>query len=131
MEANKKTRARFWSKVEKTETCWVWRAGKNTVNGYGQFWTGKKTTQAHRFLYQIYHGDLPSHVFVCHRCDNPPCVRPDHLFTGTSADNMRDKVSKGRGNYKKGIRRPARDEIIEILRARGEWPTNKEVLNEV
>lgn len=57
----------------------------------------KTTVQAHRFVYELTFGEIPDGLNVCHRCDNPPCVRPDHLFAGTQRDNMIDKWKKGRG----------------------------------
>lgn len=101
--------ARFWTKVEKTETCWLWR-GKITPNGYGSFSYRNRWYPAHRFLMETLRGSLPHHLFVCHACDNPLCVRPDHLFLGTTEDNMRDMREKGR--------RPAKlnaEQVREIL----------------
>jgi hypothetical protein len=92
---------RFWSVVEKTEGCWLWRYGTN-LDGYGQFSLPKaKTTparkwMAHRLSWTWEHGPIPSGLCVCHKCDVPPCVRPDHLFLGTHHENMRDAVRKGR-----------------------------------
>ena len=73
--------------------CWVWTAATATI-GYGQFWAGY-STYGHRFSYLIHKGD-PGSMSVCHTCDNPSCVNPDHLWLGTYADNNRDKVLKGR-----------------------------------
>jgi HNH endonuclease len=88
---------RFWQKVLKTDTCWLW-TGKITKDGYGQFtyWDGVKvrTVLAHRFAF----GPVPDDVKVLHKCDNPPCCRDDHLFSGTQADNVRDCEQKGRRN---------------------------------
>lgn len=88
---------RFWSKVDKTDGCWVWIASK-LPTGYGQFWSGERNMRAHRFSYILHYGNIPNGMLVCHKCDNPSCVRPDHLFLGTSLDNAIDKVSKGRNN---------------------------------
>lgn len=92
---------RFWLKVNKSDDgCWEWNAVKN-VKGYGQFsdrnyYAGGKTRGAHRWSWEFTYGDIPDGLFVCHRCDNPGCVRPDHLFLGTNSDNQRDSVAKGR-----------------------------------
>lgn len=87
---------RFWSRVKRgTPTeCWPWIAYRN-CKGYGLFWDGERTTAAHRFAYRLKHGAYSSQL-VCHRCDNPPCCNPDHLFAGTDSDNVRDSVAKGR-----------------------------------
>jgi hypothetical protein len=89
--------ARFWSRVEKTEGCWLWTAGTN-AHGYGAIFCGGRTGQmvrAHRFSWLVHFGD-PGKLSVCHRCDNPPCVRPEHLFLDTHSANMQDKMRKGR-----------------------------------
>lgn len=98
---------RFWSKVNKNgptmphmdTPCWVWTASKSN-KGYGQFGFKPKNIGAHRFAYTITCGNIPDDVMVLHRCDNPPCVRPDHLFLGTHGDNIRDMIAKGR-NWQK------------------------------
>lgn len=90
---------RFWPKVEKTEHCWTWSGAKNR-RGYGWLHNGSRTTRkpmrAHRASWEIHFGKIPDGLWVLHRCDNPPCVRPDHLFLGTRTDNMRDCAAKGR-----------------------------------
>lgn len=75
--------------------CWIWN-GCIGSNGYGRFQSNRKTYGAHRFFFETYKGPIPEGHFVCHKCDTPSCVNPDHLFTGTSGDNLRDCVSKGR-----------------------------------
>jgi hypothetical protein len=87
---------RFWAKVEKTDTCWLWR-GQLAVNGYGLVGYRGEKVGAHR-VSLILSGQDPGLLHVCHRCDVRNCVRPDHLFLGTRSDNMRDMESKGRGS---------------------------------
>lgn len=87
---------RFWRYVNKTTTCWLW-VGAFGRGGYGKFTDDSKRTRgAHRIAWELTNGLIPTGLFVCHNCDNPQCVRPAHLFLGTAADNMRDKVEKGR-----------------------------------
>lgn len=110
---------RFWEKVEKTDTCWLW-TGARTVPGYGKIGEGGdkgNTLLAHRVSWEMVNGKVPEDLFVCHKCDNPPCVRPSHLFLGTPKDNMSDKVLKGRNLS--GERSPnARltEEIVSAIR---------------
>ena len=86
---------RFWKKVEKTESCWLW-TGANTKKGYGRFKIKAKLHSPHRVSLSLSIGSICLDKQVCHKCDNPSCVRPDHLFEGTRSDNMKDAFSKGR-----------------------------------
>ena len=86
---------RFWSRVDKSGECWVWTAGRMST-GYGYFNFAKERRGAHRAAWEFTYGPIPDGLHVCHHCDNPPCVRPDHLFVGTRKDNMRDMLAKGR-----------------------------------
>jgi len=88
-------RDRVMRNVKKTRGCWLWTG---TFNAYGYGVVGHKRNKymAHRAAYQVHVGDIPKGLYVCHKCDNTKCVRPEHLFLGTQKDNMRDCSKKGR-----------------------------------
>jgi hypothetical protein len=96
---------RFWMKVQKTHTCWLWLGAKDE-RGYGRFApTSNKAIGAHCFSYILNVGPIPAEKpWILHHCDNPSCVRPDHLFSGTAADNALDCKTKGRNTA--GSRHP-------------------------
>ncbi len=77
--------------------CWEW-TGATAYYGYGKVGLDGRTTRVHRAVYEAIFGPIPDGLFVLHRCDNPPCFRPDHLFLGTAGDNFHDMLAKGRAN---------------------------------
>ncbi len=92
---------RFWRYVERTDGCWLWR-GTRDRHGYGRFFVtkrgGPRQVFAHRFSYALHHGSIAAGLAVCHHCDTPECVRPEHLFLATQAENLRDMWAKGRAS---------------------------------
>ena len=95
---------RFWSKVVKRDegACWGW-AGSKSEAGYGMFIFDRKRRPAHRIAWELYHGSLiPDELLACHRCDQPACVNPHHIYPGTHKDNANDATERGRWNHKKG-----------------------------
>lgn len=89
--------AKFWSLVDRRadDECWLWRAA--TTKGYGVFHpTWRQTVKAHRYSYVLHGGTLAPGQVVCHRCDNPSCVNPAHLWAASQADNLADMTAKGR-----------------------------------
>ena len=90
---------RFWLKVDCSDECWVW-TGAVSSHGYGRIKNDPgmlpPVLQANRLAWELTQGPIPQDLKVCHTCDNPPCVRPSHLFLGTHSDNMLDAVAKGR-----------------------------------
>lgn len=93
----------FEAKIDKSGDCHIWTALRSR-GGYGQLTLGRGiVTKAHRVAYLLYNGPIPDGAWVLHKCDNPPCCNPDHLWLGDAKDNARDRESKGRGNQPKGV----------------------------
>tara|TARA_R110000868_G_scaffold409743_1_gene695844 strand:+ start:103 stop:513 length:411 start_codon:yes stop_codon:yes gene_type:complete len=94
---------RFFNKIEKTETCWLWTASLRGKTGYGAFKINGKVIDAHRVSYEIHNEEIPKGMYVCHTCDNRKCVNPEHLFLGTAKDNWQDGFNKKRIKLLGGI----------------------------
>lgn len=112
-------RQRFDAKVSRCgdHECWPWK-GSVTRGGYGQMWlTGHGPTSAHRLAWLFANGPIPSGQSVLHRCDNPPCCNPVHLFLGTHADNMRDAVKKRRFSVARPNRQKLSSETLAAIDA--------------
>lgn len=110
---NYKDIRRFFAKVgpPNEQGCREWAASRSTSRGnYGQFMLKGRPRGTHRMAWEIAFGSVPDGVFVCHHCDNPPCVEPSHLFLGTSADNVIDMNAKGRGRAR------LNDETVRLVR---------------
>jgi len=87
---------RLWSRVDRSGDCWVW-TGQRLPAGYGQLRCGgRRRIYTHRLAWTLAYGEIPAGLFVLHRCDNPPCCNPAHLWLGDAGDNIRDCFAKNR-----------------------------------
>lgn len=129
---------RFWGFIDKNGKqveyvvgkCWRWLGNKN--HGYGRFWVDNGTVFAHRYSYLIHYGDIPLSTFVLHKCDNPECTNPEHLFLGTALDNVLDKVAKGRLHNQNGEKNPsAKLTSSQVLEIRELYKTGKYLQREL
>lgn len=123
------------SKVSKHENgCWLWTASvtgksKTAKGGYGRFSINRKVSwkYAHRISWELHKGPIPNGILVCHTCDVPRCVNPDHLFLGTTKDNMADMAAKGRSRNSPrygedhSMAKLTREQVNEIRLAQGKW----------
>jgi hypothetical protein len=117
----------FESKFIVTPGCWIWVAGKNK-HGYGQFYDGESRHRSHRYSYETYVGPISDSLCVCHRCDNPSCVNPDHLFLATNAENTKDRSQKGRTTRQFGEENKQSKLVVEdILKIRKMAGSNSEI----
>jgi len=123
---------RFWRKVQIGGGCWEWQGSRSTNMGHGVIRNGPRggshQTGAHRVSWELHFGPIPEGLDVLHTCDNPPCVRPDHLYLGTQADNNRDRDLRGRHKALRGSangRASMTEETVTEMRQRyaaGEGP---------
>lgn len=109
--------------VRTQDGCWEWQDRGAAAGGYGRFTAGGTRWQAHRAAYQLFVGDIPDELCVLHRCDNRPCVRPDHLFLGTRPENTADMVAKGR--QARGERQGTHTHPQTVARGKGHWTASK------
>ena len=93
---NQADKERFFSYLDTSNNCWMWKGGVNG-RGYGIFWAQNKSWRAHRVSYEIHKGEIPEGLVVRHKCDTPLCCNPEHLEIGTHKDNAEDRVERGRG----------------------------------
>lgn len=112
---------RFWDKVEKGSHCWLYTGGALDKDGYGVFsFSHTKQIRAHRYSWTLKNGAIPKGKCVCHTCDNPPCVNPDHLFLDTNAGNTMDRLHKGRSAMGEG-HGMAKITEVDVRKIRDDW----------
>lgn len=104
--------------IEKLNDCWIWIASRHP-RGYGRFGREGRCDKAHRVSFEMFKGQIPKGLNVCHTCDNPPCVNPIHLFLGTQKDNINDMHSKSRNEKLRKATR-ASDETHQVSKLTNE-----------
>ncbi|MEN6512251.1 MAG: HNH endonuclease [Chloroherpetonaceae bacterium] len=104
---------RFIKKTKNENGCWIWKA-QIFPTGYGSFYLNGKSILAHRASYLLFKGEIPNGMCICHKCDNPSCVNPDHLFLGTHKDNALDRSSKGRHGQTPKISHIEMEEVFNL-----------------
>lgn len=124
----------FWSRIGKAgkDECWEWTARRNG-DGYGTIWFDGRDQGAHRIMWQLTYGEVPEGKYICHHCDNPPCVNPGHLYIGNAQTNADDRESRSRsGKHKRCGENNANSKLtwaqvreIRALYATGEWTQTK------
>ena len=129
---NVDTIERFWAKVDKSGDCWLWTAGRAGGNSgeYGSFRINnpRRKVYAHRFSYELSHGPIPDGMLVLHDCDTPLCINPDHLRVGTTADNIQDKVKRGRASKPNAVLVP--DDVRSIRKRLQEGEKHKDIASD-
>lgn len=137
IEITEKNIENFWKKVKKTNSCWIWTGGVSS-RGYGNFCFHRNgkfiNNRAHRFSYFLSKGEIPKKMLICHKCNNPLCVKPAHLYAGTTSDNVRDAIRDGLWNpsqgEKNGQSKLTKEKVLKIreLHKNGNY-TQQELAN--
>lgn len=119
---------RFWERVKKTTSCWLW-TGNCVPFGYGLIRFGGKPARTHRVSWMIHRGEIPKGMLVLHRCDNPKCVNPNHLFLGTDKDNLADMASKNRSPHGEcnGMHKLRKADVVEIYKLSAAGCTQRQI----